>query len=305
MHESVLLNESLDGLAIKQDGIYVDGTFGRGGHSGALLKRLGEHGRLIAIDKDPEAIKYAHTHFTDKRFSIHQGSFADMHQIAETCDVLGKVDGILLDLGVSSPQLDNADRGFSFTQAGPLDMRMDLTQPLDAALFVKEASEKELEHTFREYGEERYAGRIARAIVRERDIMPIKTTLQLADIVKEANPNWEKHKHPATRVFQAIRIHINRELADLQVCLEQSLDVLATGGRLSVISFHSLEDRMVKRFMRSKAQGPQLPKSVPIKDVDIKTNFKRIGKAIKPTNDEVKSNVRARSAILRIGEKIG
>ncbi|VEB36322.1 16S rRNA (cytosine(1402)-N(4))-methyltransferase RsmH [Legionella cherrii] len=305
MHQSVLLHESIKGLAIKSSGIYFDGTFGRGGHSREILRHLNDEGRLYAIDKDIDAIAYATDHLgQDKRFHIFQGSFARIEEFAREADVLGKVDGILLDLGVSSPQLDNPERGFSFMQQGPLDMRMDLSQPMSAARFVNEAEAEEMASVFRLYGEERFAGRIAKAIVAARSIAPISTTLQLAEIVKEANPKWEKHKHPATRVFQAIRIHINQELNDLKSCLEQCINVLAPKGRLAVISFHSLEDRIVKQFMRDKEQGEKPPPEVPIRHEELITNFKRIGKAIMPQESEVKENVRARSAVLRIGEKL-
>ena len=304
-HRSVLLEESIAGLAIKPDGIYVDGTFGRGGHSRAILQQLNQSGRLIAIDKDLDAIDYAEKHFsTDKRFTIAHGTFANLAQVTEQLGVYGQVNGILLDLGVSSPQLDNPERGFSFMQDGPLDMRMDSTQTLDAARFVNEADANEMTMVFRQYGEERFAGRIARAIVLAREEAPILTTAALAELVKEANPKWEKHKHPATRVFQAIRIHINQELTDLTDCLKQCVGSLAIGGRLAVISFHSLEDRIVKQFMRTEEHGIQPPLGVPIKAVDIQTHFRRVGKAIKPHADEIKENVRSRSAVLRIGEKI-
>jgi len=304
-HESVLLQESINGLAIKPGGIYVDGTFGRGGHSRAILQQLDKSGRLIAIDKDQEAILYAKQHFSDdERFSIVSGSFAKLEDIAVKAGVHGRIDGILLDLGVSSPQLDNPARGFSFMQEGPLDMRMDLEQRLDASRFVNNAEADEMAMVFKQYGEERFARRIAGAIVNARKQSPILTTAVLAEIVKAANPKWEKHKHPATRVFQAIRIHINQELTDLTACLKQCVAALAVGGRLAVISFHSLEDRIVKQFMRSEEQGVCPPMGVPVKAVDMKTNFKRIGKAIKPQEAETKHNVRSRSAVLRIGEKI-
>ena len=304
-HQSVLLRETIEGLAIKADGIYIDGTFGRGGHSRAILQQLSAAGRLIAIDKDPEAIEYAKQHFAkDNRFHIYQGSFAKLASFAKQANVYGQVNGILLDLGVSSPQLDNPARGFSFMQQGPLDMRMDLDQELDAARFVNKAEADEMAAIFREYGEERFAGRIARAIVAARTESPIQTTEALAEIVKQANPKWEKHKHPATRVFQAIRIHVNQELSDLTACLDEALNVLAVGGRLAVISFHCLEDRIVKQFMRTKEQGLRLPPEVPVRNVDIQTSFKRVGKAVKASDEEVKENIRARSAVLRIGEKI-
>ena len=304
-HLSVLLQESIDGLAIVPDGIYVDGTFGRGGHSRAILQQLSPLGRLIAIDKDQEAVRYGQQYFSeDPRFCIVQGSFANLADIAREADVYGRINGILLDLGVSSPQLDNPARGFSFMQQGPLDMRMDLEQTLDATHFVNEADAKEMARVFKEYGEERFSGRIARAIVSAREESPIQTTALLAEIVKQANPKWEKHKHPATRVFQAIRIHVNAELSDLSRCLRDCLGAMALGGRLVIISFHSLEDRMVKQFMRDEEQGDRIPIGVPLKASDIKTCFKRVGKAIKATEVEVKHNVRSRSAVLRIGEKI-
>lgn len=304
-HQSVLLQESINGLSIKPNGIYVDGTFGRGGHSRAILQHLDASGRLIAIDKDQEAIDYANKHFADDpRFTIVQGTFATLETLAKKLNIHGQIDGILLDLGVSSPQLDNPARGFSFVQQGPLDMRMDLKQDLDAARFVNHASPEEMERVFRDYGEERFSRRIARAIDLARKVAPILTTSALAEIVKEANPKWEKHKHPATRVFQAIRIHVNQELTDLSMCLKQCVASLARGGRLVVISFHSLEDRMVKQFMKTEEQGPLIPIGVPIKASEISTSFKRVGKAIKPTETEVKQNHRSRSAVLRIGEKI-
>jgi 16S rRNA (cytosine1402-N4)-methyltransferase len=304
-HQSVLLNESIEGLAIKTDGIYFDGTFGRGGHSQAILSHLNAVGQLYAIDKDIDAVAYAHKTFgEDARFHMMHGSFAEIKTCAIEARVLGQVDGILLDLGVSSPQLDNPSRGFSFMQDGPLDMRMNTTQAFSAFEFVNEASSDDMASIFRLYGEERYAGRIAKAIVIARQKEPIGTTLQLAHIVREAHPKWEKHKHPATRVFQAIRIHVNQELNDLTSCLAQCLDVLAPGGRLVVISFHSLEDRIVKEFMRDTEYGERLPLGVPIKHAEIQLKFKRVGKAIKSSSDEVLGNVRARSAVLRVGEKL-
>ncbi|MBA2709781.1 MAG: 16S rRNA (cytosine(1402)-N(4))-methyltransferase RsmH [Tatlockia sp.] len=305
VHQPVLLQEAIEGLAIKADGIYIDGTFGRGGHSRAILELLSSAGQLIAIDKDPEAIEYGKQHFAnDPRFQIFQGSFANLIEFTKEAKVFGKVNGILLDLGVSSPQLDNPERGFSFMQQGPLDMRMDLTQKLDASAFVNKAEAEEMANIFKIYGEERFALRIARAIVSARSEAPIETTEELAKIVKEANPKWEKHKHPATRVFQAIRIHVNQELNDLSAFLNVATEVLAPGGRMSVISFHSLEDRIVKQFMRSKEHENRLPLGVPVRYEEIKTSFKRIGKAIKATEIEVKQNIRARSAVLRIGEKL-
>ncbi len=305
VHQPVLLQEAITGLAIKNHGIYVDGTFGRGGHSRAILQNLSDEGRLIVFDKDPEAIAYAKEQFqSDKRVHFFQGSFAKLREFSERANVNGQINGILLDLGVSSPQLDDPERGFSFMQQGPLDMRMDLTQKLDAAAFINRAEEDELATVFREYGEERFAKRIAKAIVAARSQTPITTTQCLAEIVKQANPKWERHKNPATRVFQAIRIYVNQELQDLTCFLKVALEVLAVGGRLVVISFHSLEDRIVKQFMRSQEQGVRPPPYIPIREENLVTKFRRIGKAIKASEHEIKQNVRARSAVLRIGEKI-
>ncbi len=303
-HKPVLIEEALEALNIVPNGVYIDGTFGRGGHSRCLLARLGPQGRLYAIDKDWEAIAHAKAHFSaDMRFQIAQGSFRSLADLARQWGIYGQVNGVLLDLGVSSPQLDDAQRGFSFMQTGPLDMRMDAQQGLSAAQFVNEAEEELLAKVFFEYGEERFARRIARAIVSARSCAPIDDTAVLAEIVKEANPKWEKHKHPATRVFQAIRIYVNQELTDLEACLDQCLDVLAVGGRLAVISFHSLEDRIVKQFMQTAERGIPLPRGIPMKAVDMPASFQRIGKAIKPKEKEIQDNVRSRSAILRIGEK--
>lgn len=305
VHKSVLLEEAIQGLNIKPDGIYIDGTFGRGGHSAAILKELNRNGRLISIDKDQAAVEHAEKNFEpDERFSIIQASFATLAAIVQERNLQGNIDGVLLDLGVSSPQIDDPARGFSFMQAGPLDMRMDLQQDMDAAYFIQHASIDEMAEVFRSYGEERFSGRIARAIAAARLESPIKTTAMLAEIVKQANPQWEKHKHPATRVFQALRIYVNQELTDLVAGLKQSIDVLAVGGRLVVISFHSLEDRIVKQWMLEMERGDEPPVGVPIRASEIKSTFKRIGRAIKPTENEIKNNIRARSAILRIGEKI-
>ena len=305
MHQSVLLRESIAGLAIKPNGIYVDGTFGRGGHSLAILQQLGPHGRLIAIDKDLEAIEYGRKLFAkETRVQLYHGSFADIEDALRQYGIHSGVQGVLLDLGVSSPQLDCAQRGFSFLQTGPLDMRMNIDNAISAASFVAKASVEEMIYVFRTYGEERYAGRIARAIVDARTKQPILTTTELAAIIQTAHPKWEKHKHPATRVFQAIRIHVNAELADLQRGLDASLRSLAIGGRLAVISFHSLEDRIVKQFMQHAEQGDDIPHNIPIKATDLKICFRRMGKAVKPHEDEIKDNRRSRSAVLRIGEKI-
>ncbi|RMF14345.1 MAG: 16S rRNA (cytosine(1402)-N(4))-methyltransferase RsmH, partial [Gammaproteobacteria bacterium] len=250
MHESVLLKEAVDLLQPERGGVFFDGTFGRGGHSRAILQRLPADGRLVATDKDPQAVAEARQlEVEDARFSLHHGSFAEADIILRNAGV-AKLSGALLDLGVSSPQLDQAERGFSFNKDGALDMRMDTTRGMSAAEWIAVAGEEEMTRVFRDYGEERYARRIARAICAAREEAPIERTLQLASIVAEAHPRWEKHKHPATRVFQAIRIHVNNELGDLERALGILFDCLAVGGRLVVISFHSLEDRIAKRFMK-------------------------------------------------------
>ncbi len=304
-HQPVLLEEAIEALKLVPNGIYVDGTFGRGGHSQVILGTLGPLGRLIVLDKDADAIAHAKKVFgQDERVLPVQDSFANIAEIAENLGINKQVTGILLDLGVSSPQLDEAARGFSFMKDGPLDMRMNTDQPLTAERFVNLSSEAEMADVFKTYGEERFARRIARAIIRKRtELGPILTTTELAEIVKEAHPAWEKNKHPATRVFQAIRIYINQELDDLSKGLKQCTHVLAPYGRLAVISFHSLEDRIVKRFMKAEEEGIRLPRNLPVMETQTKTHFKRVGKAIKPTDEEIDENVRARSAVLRIGEK--
>lgn len=307
-HKAVLVEEVLAGLAIKPDGVYVDATFGRGGHSQAILNQLNEKGRLFAIDKDNDAIEYANKTIKDKRFIVHKGSFAMLQQWIESQDLYGKVDGILLDLGVSSPQLDTPERGFSFLRDGPLDMRMDREASETAEDWINCASEEEIASVLKEYGEERFSKRIAHAIVKARQEQRITTTLQLANIVKVSNPAWEKNKHPATRSFQAIRIYINHELEALAVCLTQCVGALKKGGRLTVISFHSLEDRIVKRFLRREAEGSpegiKLPKELPIKQSQLQPRIKMIGKKQRPSAEEMEDNPRARSAVLRIAEKI-
>ncbi|OGT21306.1 MAG: 16S rRNA (cytosine(1402)-N(4))-methyltransferase [Gammaproteobacteria bacterium RBG_16_57_12] len=304
-HLPVLLEEALEGLKIKENGIYIDGTFGRGGHSGAILAQLGEEGQLLGIDKDPEAVRAAQTRFGgDNRFAIVQGTFAAIKNHAVNRWWLGKVDGILLDLGVSSPQLDDSNRGFSFRLEGPLDMRMDFTSGMSAAHWLAQAAEREIAEVLREYGEERFARRIARAIVAARQESPIVTTLRLAEIVRQANPAWERDKDPATRSFQAIRIFINSELEDLEIALAQALEVLGPGGRLAVISFHSLEDRIVKRFMRAQSRGDEFPPDLPVRHAQLNPRLQLVGKAIRPGEAELARNPRARSAVLRIAEKL-
>lgn len=304
-HLPVLLEETLDGLQIKPQGIYVDATFGRGGHSLAILQRLGPEGRLIALDKDPKAITYGEKGpmKEDTRFELVHASFAQMDQVLSERGLLGKVAGILMDLGVSSPQLDNPERGFSFLRDGPLDMRMDTTQGMDAATWLNTADAAEIISVLKEYGEERFAKRIANAIIRQRSERQLSTTKELADLIAEASPVHEKHKHPATRSFQAIRIFINRELEDLKLGLQQSITALQAGGRLCVISFHSLEDRIVKQFMRRESEGEQLPRGLPVRDSDLNKQLNKIGKLIVPSEQEIKHNSRARSARLRIAER--
>ena len=305
MHQSVLLSEAIEGLAIKPNGIYVDATFGRGGHTKAILKTLGTEGRLIAIDKDPEAIAFARRHLSgDSRLTFVHAGFEQLTEVTAIHQVLGKVDGILLDLGISSPQIDEAERGFSFLQEGPLDMRMNIEQGMTAAEWINTAKENEIADVLYQFGEERFSRRMSRAIVAERQVEPILTTLRLANIIKAANPRWEKHKHPATRAFQAIRIFINNELSALSNCLEQMLDVLAVNGRFAVISFHSLEDRMVKQFIRKHSQEEQLPRELPVIKQTKQSRLRSLGKAIKPSAIEIEANPRSRSAILRLAEKL-
>lgn len=306
-HIPVLLNEVVENLVVSPHRLYIDATFGRGSHSQAILNKLSADGRLIAFDKDPDAVAYAKEHFShDKRFSIFHSSFARMQMRLSELEVVGSVEGILFDLGVSSPQLDNPERGFSFSRDGNLDMRMDTTQGIDAMQWIAKIDEKELADVLWLYGEEKLSRRIARAIVAKRSIEPITTTAQLADIIKFATPRPKKphEKHPATRSFQAIRIAVNQELTELEQGLQQSFEALAVGGRLCVISFHSLEDRIVKQFIKQHEKGEELPRGLPIKGEWFKARMKSIGKPIKPNLKEVNLNPRARSAILRIAEKL-
>ena len=304
-HCPVMLGEVMEALNIKPAGIYVDATFGRGGHAAAVLARLGEQGRLLAMDRDPMAVAVARQRFVaEPRFNIKQGPFAGLSDFLAEQGLLGKVDGLLMDLGVSSPQLDDATRGFSFRQDGPLDMRMDPTAGISAAEWLARAGDDEIAMVLHDYGEERYARRIARAIVAARQETPIVTTAQLAAIVAAANPSWEKGKDPATRSFQGIRIHINRELEQLQECLDQVVEILAVGGRLAVISFHSLEDRMVKRFIRRQAQGEAVPRGLPVTGMQQNIRLRNLGRAQRASRQEVAENPRARSAVLRVAEKL-
>ena len=304
MHQTVLLHEAVDALVTLPDGFYVDGTFGRGGHSRYLLQSLNSSGHVLGVDKDREAQAAAHELAeSESRFQFFHGSFAELPQQLRGMGV-DAVDGILLDLGVSSPQLDDGDRGFSFMRDGPLDMRMDTSCGETAAQWLSRADLQHIAGVLKEYGEERFARRIATAIVAARAVSPIETTSQLARLVSEAHPRWEKHKHPATRSFQAIRIKVNRELEDLQAFLSVALDMLRVGGRLVVISFHSLEDRLVKRYMRDMARGDSLPRGVPVTDSQLNRRMRLVGRSVKASAEEVAGNVRARSAVMRIAEKI-
>ena len=302
-HRSVLLDEAVDYLVTDVGGRYVDATFGRGGHSRLILGRLSTDGDLLGIDKDPQAIVTARElAANDHRFCWYHGSFAELEQSLAARE-WPRVDGILMDLGVSSPQLDDASRGFSFMREGPLDMRMNPEQSPSAAEWLANADEKDIANVIFRYGEERFSRRIARLIVERRQEEPLETTRQLAALVAEAVPKKEKHKHPATRTFQAIRIFINRELEDLETGLQAAVDHLAPGGRLVVISFHSLEDRLVKRFMRDLARGPKIPRGVPVTADQEQSDYRLIGKAFKATEQEIRENVRARSAVMRVLER--
>jgi 16S rRNA (cytosine1402-N4)-methyltransferase len=304
-HQPVLLTEVLQGLAVRPDGIYVDGTFGRGGHAGAILALLGPRGRLLAMDKDPAAVESAERQFGgDPRFEIEQGAFTMLNRIVRERALDGRVNGLLLDLGVSSPQLDDASRGFSFSMTGPLDMRMDPTAGISAAEWLENASERDITQVLKTYGEERFARRIARSIVASRQTTPLQTTAQLAELIAAAVPVREQHKHPATRSFQAIRIFINHELDDIRDVLVQVPDVLAPRGRLAVISFHSLEDRIVKRFIRDEYRGEAPPPEFPLAGMDYQPRMRPVGKAIHPGAAEIRTNPRARSAVLRVAERL-
>ncbi len=303
-HMPVMLEEVLTHLAIQPAGFYLDCTFGRGGHSAGILSHLGVSGRLLALDRDAEAIdsEGALGLLQDSRFNLCHARFSEL---AKVVGKMSPLDGILMDLGVSSPQLDDAQRGFSFLRDGPLDMRMDSTAGMSAQQWLATVDERHLVKVLFEYGEERFARRIAAAIVAERSVTSISTTRQLAKLVENAVPFKELHKHPATRTFQAIRIEINQELAELKAALQQSIQVLKPKGRLVVISFHSLEDRIVKRFINQEAGAKYNPGKLPIMEVDIaKGDFKKIGKAIKANATETQQNPRARSAVMRVAEKI-
>jgi 16S rRNA (cytosine1402-N4)-methyltransferase len=306
-HITVLLEEAVEALAVRADGCYLDGTFGRGGHSRLILQNLGTEGRLLGFDKDPQAIATGQTLAAeDGRFVIVQRSFAELGAEAQARGLAGNVSGILLDLGVSSPQLDDPERGFSFMNDGPLDMRMDPSRGVSAAEFVNTAPAEEIARVFKEYGEERFARRMAGAVVARRETQPFERTGDLAEVLKVANPAWEKGKNPATRAFQGLRIHVNNELGDLEAGLEAALDVLEVGGRLVVISFHSLEDRIVKLFMRKlvKGESDNLPRNLPIRHQAFEPRIKLIGKAQFASEGETRGNPRSRSAVMRVAEKL-
>lgn len=303
-HRSVLLDSAVELLVTDPAGQYVDGTYGRGGHSRLILDQLDKTGVLLGIDKDPQAIESARRlSEEDGRFGVFHGSFAQLDQAIDQ-QGWSAVNGILLDLGVSSPQLDDAERGFSFMRNGPLDMRMNPEQPPSAAQWLAEAEEQDIANVIFRYGEERFSRRIARRIVERRKEKALQTTHELAELVAEAVPKKEKHKHPATRTFQAVRIFINRELEDLEAGLEAAVSRLLPGGRLVVISFHSLEDRLVKRFMRDLARGPRLPKGVPVTADQEASGFRLVSKALKADDEEISDNVRARSAVMRVLERV-
>lgn len=300
-HRTVLLKEAVDALKLKANGIYVDGTFGRGGHSREMLARLGADGRVIALDRDPQAVAAA-AQISDSRLTARQARFSDLLDVLQELQV-SEVDGVLLDLGVSSPQIDDAQRGFSFRHDGPLDMRMDPRHGPSAAEWLMQASQEEIGEIIKTYGEERFAKQVARAIVAARSERPIERTRQLAEIVAKAIPSREPRQDPATRTFQALRIFINQELEELEMTLPQCVASLKVGGRLVVISFHSLEDRITKRYMRAMSK-PAVPDRLPLRASELPaTKLKLVGKAVRASAQEVASNARARSAIMRVAER--
>lgn len=304
-HVPVLLEEVLGGLAVSPAGAYVDATYGRGGHSAAIVERLGDAGRLVAMDRDLEAVEEGLGRWAnDPRVIVQHGSFADLERIWNDLGTAPKANGILLDLGVSSPQLDDPERGFSFSKDGPLDMRMDASTGMTAAEWLARASESEIRHIIRKYGEDPHAKRIAHAIVRARETHALTRTGQLADCVAAALTRRPGKLHPATRVFQAVRIFINDELGQLRSGLEQALNILASGGRLCVVSFHSLEDRIVKRFLRDKSRPDPVFAGLPDIPAHARPVLKLIGKAVHPSAAEINDNPRSRSAVLRVAERL-
>ncbi len=308
-HIPVLLNEVLDGLDIKPDGIYVDATFGRGGHSRKILERLGPSGRLYGLDRDLTAVEAA-KEIKDERFCITHSAFSNILEVCERLGIAGKVDGILMDIGVSSPQIDDPSRGFSFEKDGPLDMRMDQSAKLDAKTIVNTYSKQDLAYIFKVYGDENFASKVAAAIVRDREKKPFETTLELSEFIKRVIGGKPTPKHKATRCFQALRIAVNGELDELKKALDSSLEVLADNGRLCVISFHSLEDRIVKTFIKDKSQGQKVPNGLPLTFEETEkmrlatAKVEPVGGAIKATAEEIESNVRSRSATLRVCRRL-
>ncbi|WP_347987960.1 16S rRNA (cytosine(1402)-N(4))-methyltransferase RsmH [Methylomonas sp. AM2-LC] len=306
-HQAVLYEEALESLNIQKSGLYLDCTFGRGGHSSGILSRLNTSGRLLALDRDQEAINSpdATRLSLDQRFKLHHACFSELLGFVESQGFKNKINGILMDLGVSSPQLDIAERGFSFLRDGPLDMRMDTSRGLSASQYLQQVEEQALTKVIFEFGEERFAKRIARAIIEQRQKQPLETTLQLAKLIEDCVPFRDKFKHPATRTFQAIRMEINQELSEISTGLKQAVEVLAPQGRLVVIAFHSLEDRIVKRFIRNESGLKNNPGRLPVKEEDIEKGIlKKVGKAIRADAQEVKLNPRARSAVMRVAEKL-
>jgi len=305
IHKAVLQKEVIDAMNIKTSGVYIDATFGRGGHSRAILDCLGKNGKLIVMDRDPQAIAVANElREGDSRLQAVHAPFSQIREIKETISLVNSVDGILFDLGVSSPQLDDAQRGFSFLRDGPLDMRMNPLIGISAAEWINNAEESEIANTFYKFGDEKYSRRMAKRIIAKRAISEISTTGQLAEIIKDANPAWEKDKHPATRVFQAIRILINQELEEIEKGLRESLVLLRGGGRLVVISFHSKEDRIVKRFIADRVKGDDFPRDLPVTSKWLNPELKKIKKPEKAGSDEILDNPRARSAVMRVAEKL-
>lgn len=303
-HIPVLKREALGALQIRADGVYLDATFGRGGHSQAIVEQLGAKGRMIALDRDPRAIELGREMYSsDDRVSIIHGEFCRMRQLLRDFARIESVDGILMDLGVSSPQLDQAERGFSFMRDGELDMRMDPSQGESAADWLARVDEADLVKVLFALGEEKFARRIANGIVVERDQGRIESTRQLANIVAQSIPRRDKNKHPATRTFQAIRMHVNQELEQIDQALPQAVNLLNEGGRLAVISFHSLEDRRVKRFIRKHSTPSLPPKRIPVSESAYRTPLVSVGKAIKPSADEISENPRSRSSVLRVAER--
>ena len=302
-HQTVLLEEAVRALITNRDGTYIDCTYGRGGHSAAIAAALSSDGRLLVIDRDLAAVDHARQTFADDpRVIVQHGPFSRLKEFVEAHG-LETLDGVLMDLGVSSPQIDQGERGFSFQQSGPLDMRMDQGSGETAEAWIASASEEDITRVLKQYGEERFARRIARNIVAARTEGPISTTDRLVEIVEMSIPRREKHKHPATRTFQAIRIQVNRELEELETCLADVIELLKSGGRVVVISFHSLEDRLVKRFFRRLEKGDDLPSRLPVRDDQLNRKVRILGKPVKPSATEVADNRRARSSIMRIAEK--